>query len=321
MTPRAARALIALAVPLALAATAAAATPALRFASFPQKLIQGQGATVTVVLRRAADRCALDITYPGGRRTHVAATARNGRASWAVQIAKDATPGTARAVASCARTGTLRRSFVVVGSVIPPRIDVAKQGWSVRQKTYGGSTVSYGLLLANRSDSEDAVDVNVLVNFVDAANKLIGTATGTVPAIGAGTTYAYGDSLDFPGGAPVARLEVVIQIGSHQPKSQKQPVVANVRVLPDPYDAAWLGSVEGEIVNADPALQLQRATLSAVILDASGNVIGGATGYALASLPPGAREFFKATSDLKAVPLANAASAIVSVSPTYGTRA
>ena len=48
-------------------------------------------------------------------------------------------------------------------------------------------------------------------------------------------------------------------------------------------------------------------------------MIGGGTGTAFASLPPGAREFFKATSGFDAIPLSRAASAMVSLSPAWAT--
>src|SRR5437588_7639419 len=83
--------------------------------------------------------------------------------------------------------------------------------------------------------------------------------------------------------------------------------------IPEP---SWLGAVDGEVSNPEIALVLQNTALSTVVLDAAGNVIGGGTGFAGASLPPGSREFFKIMlgSD---IPISRAASAMVSAIGTY----
>jgi hypothetical protein len=95
------------------------------------------------------------------------------------------------------------------------------------------------------------------------------------------------------------------------------PPIANIYLEPSSYDAGWMGAVDGELINDDPLLILQSAQLSAVVLDAGGNVVGGATGYAFAPLPPSARELVKLTGSVTAIPVSKAASALVSVIPTY----
>jgi hypothetical protein len=177
--------------------------------------------------------------------------------------------------------------------------------------------VSYGLMLHNESKNQDALQVNVLVNFVMADNKLLGSESSNVGLIPAGGDYAYGDELTFPEGAPIDRLEVVVQVGAHGKQSALPPAIANLRVLPDPYDPGFVGSVEGELINDQPALELWNARLSTVVFDAAGNILGGGTGYAFQTLPPGTREFIKLTMGLKAIPITRAASAVVSVDPSW----
>src|SRR5439155_956283 len=135
----------------------------------------------------------------------------------------------------------------------------------------------------NVSHDQDALKIQALVNMVDAANRVIGTVTSTIDAIPAGSTYALGGNLTFPGIAPVDHLEVVIQVDGHQKPSAQLPVLANVHPVPSTYDAGWLGGVQGELANTQIGLVLQRANLSAVVLDAAGNVLGGGTGFAFAS--------------------------------------
>ena len=133
----------------------------------------------------------------------------------------------------------------------------------------------------------------------------------------AGSQYALGGDLSFTGAAPVDRLEVVVQVGGRAPHKLTMPGLANIHLEPSPYDPGWLGSVEGELINDHTSLMLQTAQLSAVIFDAAGNVVGGGTGFAFASLPPGARQFIKLDSGFKSVPLTNAVSALVSIQPSW----
>ncbi len=191
-----------------------------------------------------------------------------------------------------------------------------KKGYTQRAFQYSGSTVSWGVILANDSP-QDAEDVTVLANFVMPDNRLIGSTTTHVGAVAAGREHALGGDLSFTGAPPIARLEIVVTIGRSGPASKAFPAVANTRVVMDPYDVGWTGSVEGEIQNDQAARTLQSVELSCVILDAAGNVLGGGTGFTFASLPPGAREFYKISNGLRAIPIANAASAQVSIVPTY----
>lgn len=320
MLSRAARALAlpALALALLLAAGATAAPAPLRFSAFPKRVLQSGTASVKLALRRDRDRCSLSVRYHDGAVDALGrANVTHGIARWSWQVPKNAKAGAAKVTASCARSGRLTRTLVVVGVVLPPKIDVAKQGFSIRQKSIG-SQVSYGVILENESQTLDALDVEVLVNFVNGDNVLYGSATDRVKLIRAGSQYALGGSLTFPGAAPVVRLEVVVQVAGHQPHAQAPvPAVANLRLLPSRFEPQWLGSLEGEMVNDQAALTLAGASLSAVVFDAAGNVVGGGTGSASASLPPGSREFFKATLGLTAIPITDASTVQVSLEPRY----
>jgi hypothetical protein len=240
-----------------------------------------------------------------------------GRATWAWDVPVGAAIGRAAVTASCVGAGTRKHTLLIVGASIPPRVDVVKQGFSVRERSYGGASVSYGLILENRSKNDDALGVSVLVNFVMADDKLIGSAVNNVSAIPAGGTYALGSDLSFPAGAPVARLEVVVQVSKRQTHALHIPPLANVRMLPGLYDGAYLGEIDGELINDAPAKILQNAQLSAVVFDAAGNVVGGGRGYAFAALPPSTRQVFKLTSGVTAIPFEKAATTQISVVPTW----
>jgi hypothetical protein len=305
---------------LVFAAAATGRTAGIRFVAGAHRVVQGSDISVTVAVSPAGARCVAAVRYKGGKTQSLATvTAAGGRASWKWKVARNTTPGPARVYVTCGGAGRASRSFTVIGSVIPPTIHVVKSGWSVRPAPFGGSSVSYGVILANESAQRDALDVKVLVNFVMSDNRLIGSATRRVSDIAAGTEHAVGGELNFPGGAPIARLEVVVVAGGGGPPSRNRPALSAIRVMASPYEPAWAGSVEGEVQNDHPSLTVSRVELSTVVLDAAGNVIGGGHGFASAALPPSSRMFFKITNGMRPIPVGNAASALVSVVPTYKT--
>jgi hypothetical protein len=316
---RIATALLPLCVVAALAASTANARPSLRFSFLPARMLQGGQVAVRVAVRPRSARCSLAVLYKGGGKQAglPPVQAKNGVAEWRWTVPLDTQAGLARITATCKGAGRVTARVLVVGQLIPVKVDVVKRGFSIRPLRYGGTSVSYGLILHNESKNQDALEVNVLVNFVMADNKLLGSESGNVGLIAAGSDYAYGSDVTFPAAAPIDRLEVVIQIGSHATAGPPPPATANLRVLPDQNDPGWVGSVEGELINDQPSLELRYARLSTVVFDAAGNVLGGGTGYAFQTLPPGTREFIKLTQGLKAISTTQAASASVSVDPSW----
>jgi hypothetical protein len=301
--------------PLGAAPTRAAGVA---FSIAPRHVFPGKPATVRVTARPSSVSCGLTIRYAGGSRQRLPyVRAAGGRATWQFDVAAAAKPGRASMTATCGRAGRTTRSLVVVGNIVPRRISVLQRGWSVRPSRSRGSDVSYGAILQNEASDRAAVDVRVLVNFVDAENRLFGSASSRIPYIAAGARYALGDSLSFPDAAPIAKLEVVIQVGGWTRQARAPVTVANLRIFAQENDPTWGGSLEGELINDHPTLILERARLSAVIFDLDGNVIGGAQGSASASLPPGGRVFFKLTSGIRNIPVGKAYSAQVSVEVSY----
>ena len=315
--------LVRLAVPaaaLVLAAPAAAAVGAAASlqVTAPKRVVQGNPIRIEASARTGM-RCTLAFRYRGGaaQKGLGAATARAGRATWTWDVPRDARPGAAVATVRCAGGGQARRTVMVVGSVIPASITVVKQGFSVRPRRFTGADVSWGVIVKNTSPQSDAIEVTILANLVGPDNKLVGSATVRVPRIAAGREQAAGGDMSFIGVPNVARLEVVAQIRESGPRTTTFPSVSNVRVVPDPFEPGpVVGSVEGELVNDHPGKTLERAQLFTVVLDADGNVLGGQQGYAIASLPPATRQFFK-INGMRGVWFANAASAYVTVVPTY----
>jgi hypothetical protein len=293
--------------------------PAIRFHSIG-RAYQGKPLTVSVAVQGSAS-CSLRVRYADGatQRNLSSSTPANGAASWTWTVPQIAAPGAARLTVRCG-SAQAQRTITVVGTLIPPKIVVAKSGYSIRSKPFTGDSVSYGIVLKNLSPNVAAEQVSVQTNFVMANNFLVGTVTDSVASVGPGSTYNVGGSLSFPGAAPVDHLEFVILIGAKKKaKAVHQPALDDVSAVPMSYDPAWVAWIQGEVVNDHPSLMLTNAQMSAVLFDAAGNVIGGGTGFAFGKLPPGTRAVFKIQSGVDSVPINKVASIAISVAPTYET--
>ena len=306
------------------AAAPTASAPRLAAGISPGLVHRGEKTTLTLRTGTTTARCIASLDYSNARSQRSSwHQPRNGRVSFVMTIQRDAALGQGTWRVQCG-VSTTRGTFVVVDVRsktvhAAPRVVVATQGFSQRpDKTGTGSSLSYGLMLRNTSPSEDAEGVYVIVNMVAADGELIGSKSQTVPLVPAGGTYALGDSLQLRTQVAATHLEIVVRVGAHEPKqAQTMPDLANVRILPSPYDQGWVGEVDGEVVNDTSPKTLSSATLSVVLLNASGTPVGGGTGYLFASLPSGARFVFTATNGFKAIPLDEAVTAVISVTPRY----
>jgi hypothetical protein len=320
------RVISSLVIVVSLALSAATAQGALPRLIAPGLAHQGTKVTFRIPVSKAG-ACTLSIRYAtgavqqGGRRSPL-----NHAVTWIVAVPSNAAIGIAHWNVFCGSRVPLDGTFIVVhgrsttgGPTAAPKIVIDKQGYTQRPDKFGtGSLLSYGLMLRNTSATEDAKTVFVLVNMVDSTGALMGSESRTVTLIGASATFAYGDSLQLRTQWPVSRLEITIRVGAHEPKkAHPSPDFENVRPAPAEYDPGWVGEIDGEVVNAQPALTLSNAQLSIVVFDVAGNVIGGGTGSTAGAVPSGSRIVFVAQSGFTALPIDKAATAIVSAEPTY----
>jgi hypothetical protein len=296
----------------------------LRFLSASQHAFPGELAQATIRVRPAGVRCILAVRYADGSAQSGLRVVRaaGGRARWEWRVPDDVEAGNARLTVTCAKAGRVTRLLPIVGALIEAKINVDKSGFSIRPGQRAGAEVSYGLLLRNTSPNQDAYHVNVQVNFVDDENRLWGSKAVRVVGIPAGQTFAFGNSLTFPSVPPVTRLEAIVQIGSRAPAAKRPPFLATVPGVRDVGitpggDPEWVGFVHGELINQHPRLILARTSISTVLFDHFGNVVGGGMGNSSFVLPPSGRAVWKLGSGVRAVPMLNAASAQVSFTPTY----
>jgi hypothetical protein len=308
-----------------LAATATTATASARPAAGPLVVHRGQAVKVAVRTPSKA-YCLAEARYADGSRQDSGLKRANsaGLVSWTLRVPNTAPLGradwTVRCGASWERNGRwLVKAVTSKTPAAAPHVTVDRQGFSQRPDRYGtGSSVSYGLLLKNTSQTQDSKNVYLLINFASASGELIGTVTRTVDLIPAGGTVAVGDAMQMRTQAPVSNLEVTIKVNSFEPaKPRILPHFVNVAILPNQNDAGWVGEVDGEIVNDTSPQTLTLAKLSIVLLDATGKIVGGGTAMTFSPLPSGSRMVFLAQTGFGAVPISAAVTAIISVEPTY----
>ena len=306
---------------LSLAAAAGAAvdaTSSLRFGFVPQRVFQGQPAAVSVVVRPTGVRCAAVVRYANGSTQGLArVVARAGKASWKWTVPAAARPGSATIAVTCGTAGKATRAFSVVRPPSTPALAVVqKNGFSQRVRL-STRTVSYGIELANPSPENDALDVTVLVNFIDATGRVVDSDTSRVDAIGAASVFYLGGYTSIPDASPVSKIEIVTRLGGQSPKRKLGPPHTDVLVQPLKSDPAWVGAVTGAVENDYAGMFLARTKVSAVIYDAGGNVIGGSQGSAEGGLLPGVRAYFQAASGANSIPFERAAAASVSTLGSY----
>ena len=302
---------------LAVASGPGAKTVSVGFLSpLPSTVFEGQKTTILVFVQPASRLCVLTIRYKGGRTERRQQSALKGRASWSVRIPA-VPPGMATVTVTCKGAGTVRGTTLVQWALQTPRLSVGKRGWSQLNQSFGtASDVSYGFVLRNERVRFDAINVAILVNFVDSANRVLGSARSTINRLPAGATVYSGGKQSLSTQVPVARLEIVVgPATSAQKVLSTPPLISDVVITPD-RAGAYVDSVQGQLLNVAQS-PLQSADVGIVLLDASGNIVGGGTTFVPGPIAHGARQFFSAPFIFNTVPAANASSALVSAVPTY----
>jgi hypothetical protein len=305
-----------------LSASAGAGARNVGFSGLPSQVYEGQTTTFTVDLgSNARANCTLTIHYAGKRIDTIAHTSQNGHASWRIRIPA-VPPGVARLRATCAGLGSATGQVLVQWALQTPQLSVTKRGFiETFDSPTSTGTVSYGLAIHNERIRFDATDVEFLVNFVDANNRVLGTDHVGIDRIPAGTTVYRGAQIgvQYDQSDLVTRLEIVLVKATSSQKVVSTPVlISDIQLVPGGNGNLEIDQVRGQLLNQSK-LQLTGADLGIIILDAAGNVIGGGTGSGGGPLSQGAREFFSSCCSYSKIPLANAVSVLISAVPSYDT--
>jgi hypothetical protein len=262
------------------------------FLVMPTTVTQGATLKATVSVSPKVGRCSGTLRR-GDSGTTKYVPVRAGRATFSWQIVATATPGLWKLGVSCGRAGSASTTFTVVSAkpaAVAARVAVEKSGFSVRD-SYGTRYMAYGIVLRNLSPDQDAIEVEVVVNAVDANNRILESDSARLEAIPAVTTYYLGDYFALDLGATPAKLEISVRTEAGRAKSLVLPPVANLRAT-DFYGDT---QIAGEFSNPYTKPTSSLARITAVVFDAAGNVIGGGYTYPQASVAPGERIGFEIT--------------------------
>jgi hypothetical protein len=291
---------------LVTAAPVVAATRTVGILDRPRNLAAGALQQLSVGVA-GSPTCSLSVRYADGAMQVVGTRAVTAwRVEWTWRVPRAAAAGPALATVTCGAAGRLRASFRVAARAAAARVTVVKTGFT--QTTNGD--VSYGIVLANPSRDEDALNVVVGINLLDGAGRVIRSDASSIVAVPAGTTFFLGGVMTPHDGARVARLQPIVDVSGSRPRSVLEPTATDVRV-----DASDVGTrVDGEVVNGPGGILSRTAKITAVFFDRGGNVIGGASTLPPFELPPGASAAFEMTTSM--LPSA-IASVQTSVEPRY----
>ena len=275
----------------------------------------GQTMQLRVILHGQSVHCVATVGYTGGKVQKLGdrATSSSG-ATWSFRVPA-VKPGTARAVINCGEAGKGSIPFQVRAALQAPKIVTERTGFSQRLNRDGSTNVCFGLELRNDRTRVDATHVAVLVNLVDADNRVIGTDHLTLIRIPAGATVYIGDQLSRLVNIPIARVEVVAVTATSTPIAPATPpLISDILIAPD--RDRFVATVYAQLLNQS-GLQLQGGEMGTVLVDAEGNIIGGGRGNVQGPVSLGARELSKTFTQMTAVPYDNAAQALISVVPRY----
>jgi hypothetical protein len=301
---------------LIVASDALAHTNAVRVRVAPTTATAGNPVFIVAGVNPGGDLCSASLSYVGSpTRKLPSKRAAGGIASWRTVLPRTAKGGSwvARVVCGSAGAGSARFTVRALPPpkppTIPARVVVVKSGIAQRASSIGSTFAGYGVVLQNVSPDEDALDVQLLVNILDASGAILRSESDTYAAIPAGATYYAGGEPIFNGTA--ARIDVSVTVGKRQKKSiTRLPAVSNIRV----QDNDFLGpSVLGEITNPYSQTLSSLARITFVCFDAAGNAIGGGYGYPTAALPAGGRIGFEES--IEGLSASQIASVQVSVEP------
>ena len=293
--------------------SASAQSTGVGFTLLPKHVVQGEDARVAVSVRPSGTRCTLNVRYQGGTQQPGlgAAIATGGRAAWTWHVPTDVQAGPARTTVRCAGAGSATHALLIVGRLVEPKITVPKQGFSTRANLGGGTRLSSASssTTTRRSGRDERLRADELRDGRQQPARHRHAAHHRHPRRLRLRARTHGQLPRYRADHAARGRDPGREV---PPRALHNPTLANIHLVPGLFDPSWLGTIEGELQNTDLSLSLQSADLSAVVFDTAGNMLGGGSGFAFQTLPPGAREFIQLNYGLDAIPMDNAASIMIS---------
>ena len=302
-------------VALALAGGASARATGVSVQGLSKPVFTGQMITIHADVRPAGAQCSLSIRYSSNRVQRLGARTANARGiNWGVRI--PAVPsGRARATVACGKAGTATTMFTVKHALQAPRIVIERSGWSQRPNPrFGYSYTCFGLQVQNARTGLDAGRIALLVNLVDADNRVLATDHLRLGRIPAGTTVYTGHQLRM-GLTEVARIEVVVVEATSQEMEPATPPLVSDVIIAVAASGPYVGTIFGQLLNRS-RLPMRSGEIGFLLQGADGSIVGGGRGTARGPVSLGARELFKSSGSFDAVPHGGT-EALISIVPRY----
>jgi hypothetical protein len=300
--------------------TAQARVQGIRITSLPRHVTQGSLEHLNATVSRGPAKCSLTIRYASSKRKALGSKAVLAhRIAWTWRVPRAAEVGKASARVSCKGLAAKTRTFIVKRRLTPASVTVVKSGLTQVPDGYdNGTTISYGLVLVNHSQDEDARDVEVDVNLLDAAGNAVASETKYISGgIPAGDTYYVGDQVFTNDATTVSRLAAFLKVAESKPRSLLAPPVTNLRLSADQLDGSVV--VDGDVTNEGTQQLSGLAQIDAVFFNSAGNVVGGGYTYPPFALPPGAQTAFEIDTWPNGPQASHVSEVKVSVEPNYGS--
>ena len=172
-----------------------------------------------------------------------------------------------------------------------------------------GESVGYGAVIVNPS-SQDALEVEITVNLLDAKGNVFETDTGTLTGIPAGSKFYYGGEVYVQKSDKPKRLEVYADAGSWDSIDLVLPKISNVQVINEEY---WGTKVRGQVTNNLDKTLSSLAKIGVVLFDKRGRVVGGGYTYLDADLKSGRKASFESVNGPAETPFSRVHQAAVSM--------
>jgi hypothetical protein len=306
---------------------AVAATSALAVASAQAR---AQGVQVTLLSRHVTQgdeqildattsrsaTCSLSVRYANGHRQPLGRFhAQRHHVEWAWLVPPQAAVGKAKARVACGGAGARTETFMVTRRP-PSSVAVVQRGFTQLHNGRGGTNLSWGVALVNRS-REEARNVTVYANFIDAQGRLLLTDSVDVAGIAPGATYYAGSVADTAGYPVATKLVPVLTSGPSTPETLVSPEVTNVQVFAGDGDGSAV--IDGDVTNDGTQPLAFDAVIFAVLFNSSGQIVGGGLAFPPYLLAPGAQGTFEVDTGPGGPPASSVSYARLSADPKYGS--
>ena len=300
---------------LVLAGSGQAAT-GIHFLGLPDHIFRGERVTFRI-FGASSKTCSLTIRYAGRHVQRLKAKKTvNGAITWTFRV-PSVPPGMATLRLVCGKAAATAR-VPVRATLESPKLAVTRDGFTQRPHPYDvGSDLNFGIAVRNERLHTDATTVSILVNALDATNRVLGTAHVSAQRLPEAETIYLGGQIPLPTQTPVVKLETIFVSAKPAAHVASTPVLVSDAVI-QPDTMGYVGNVHGQLLNKYPR-DMQSAVVGVLILDASGKVVGGGMGNALGPVSLGAREAFELIGPFTAIKWSSSLTAVFTTVPTYAT--